>query len=1221
VNRPDGNPQARRIADDALGILSATLGPVAEERFRQAYGEDWRTSRGIRSGGLGARSTSLRDEQELLGRIQRGPEFDKTLGQLLQGTQDVFRLAADLKDGRNALVHRIKSWEASDAWAVVNRTAGLLQVFGLLNGDTKAQLDALEAEVASIVAGTRVGELADLRRDYIQGLLDSTTYLDSSGINAGVASRVVKVRLEDVYVEPKLVEDPEPVAEGDQDAGDPWTPTNVDSLRRVVVLAGPGAGKTTLLRRVARRQALSGSTGTPRTPIFLTARAFANALELEPGFSLRRYIGERLTDRYGDLLLSELDLGRATVLVDGLDEVVDEAARNRVAGLVGDFTREHPNITLIATSRVVGFRAHPSWSAFSQLAIQPFDEDQQRDFVQGWAAILSTHDAGSEGTDDLLQGIKASEGARELASTPLLLTILVLLWSRGARLPDRMAELYDLATVTLLRDWPTRRLGRSFDDRTMLRLLEPIALELIQSGDASIGERAVLKKWAAMLAENEGLDAAPAAERALAVLAMVQEQTGILSEVGREAGEPRFSFLHKTFAEYLAGRGLAEDWDAGTLNLGRYLHRARWLPAVDFLVGHVGLRGIAAGSQIARAILDAEAPSEEYLRGNVGLVVTYMARGLEVEPPLRDRIVGLAIDRILDPDLEVFRTVRGRHLTTLRDRVPRRLYETRLEPNGSDTPRIRARRAWLRVLMDPKSDDALAAFIRQIGELVDGSPDGSFDIETALLELGAQMSPDNVLHLGIGVLFIGLDGPDFLAYGIAPRLRAGGVQAIPVTDLLEDRVQVGEFEPWYPEYHGLLEAPFETLLELLARDDIHSSIRETVVRYLGRRRDLEEAAQKIEQGRIRLPPRSIPWLSDQRNEYDDTGYDWDEEEDGDEVPEEDGSTEHGLAEPVDEDGEEERRAEEDHARYLAFDRILTWALRHGEMAVQQAALFEEMSTGWGLTGTNADLQAAVSAHPELGRAAALAVGLKGWEFVSDGALAWIEQLANDSPDSATRGLARRALTIARSWVYGIRMLSSPDVALTPDVYAPFPSSDAGELMWVLLHESASDDSQRVAARIARAVIEAGPDDEPRAIFRQESIRNAHMERLAHELAVSPRVESRRWAARLLRELERAPDGETIARLVDDADFDVQDLAVSAIHDVDLEDPGWVEGALLNVFELPAGPATEAFPHRVASELPRPAVDELVPLVEAFLDDHPGNPGALVFLEAARAGLR
>ena len=360
---PGGNPQARRIADDALGILVAVLAPVLADGFRAAYGPDWRGERGFRAGAGIGQPRSLDDPQAMLQCLQASTEFDRAiLPSITVAPEHVFRLATDIKTQRNALYHRASNWSAADAWQLADRVTSLITAMGQ-TGRGLDDMQALKREAAAIEAGPAAAESEQLRREYTESVLARTSVVDLAGINAGVGSRVVQVRLEDIYEEPTLVVGNDP--------HDPNAAQSIEDLiltRRAVVLGGPGSGKSTLVRRVARMLALGETTGAA-TPILITASHLAAVVQVEPTMSMRRYITQRLTERFGVLLERELSLGRATVLVDGLDEIGDEALRGRTAALVGEFMQDHPNISLIATSRRVGYRRPPSWANVVEVEI------------------------------------------------------------------------------------------------------------------------------------------------------------------------------------------------------------------------------------------------------------------------------------------------------------------------------------------------------------------------------------------------------------------------------------------------------------------------------------------------------------------------------------------------------------------------------------------------------------------------------------------------------------------------------------------------------------------------------------------------------------------------------------------------------------------------------------------------------------------------------------
>ena len=57
------------------------------------------------------------------------------------------------------------------------------------------------------------------------------------------------------------------------------------------------------------------------------------------------------------------------------------------------------------------------------------------------------------------------------------------------------------------------------------------------------------------------------------------EQAGILQEAGRERGEMRMAFLHRSFLEYLAGLTLARRLESDWAQWASFVDRKAWHPA------------------------------------------------------------------------------------------------------------------------------------------------------------------------------------------------------------------------------------------------------------------------------------------------------------------------------------------------------------------------------------------------------------------------------------------------------------------------------------------------------------------------------------------------------------------------------------------------------------------------------------------------------------------
>ncbi|MCP5095548.1 MAG: SUMF1/EgtB/PvdO family nonheme iron enzyme, partial [Chloroflexi bacterium] len=159
----------------------------------------------------------------------------------------------------------------------------------------------------------------------------------------------------------------------------------------------------------------------------------------------------------------------------------------------------------------------------------------------------------------LTTAILHNPGIKQLATNPLLLTILVLMQRQGIVLPARRVELYEQYIATLIRHWNfARGLGRArsrdLDVIETLRVLAPLALWLQETnpGIGAVSQR-VMQRQLAEIYHQRGMDEP---ERLAAqFLEDVRLYAGLL--LVREPGE--YGFLHRTFQEYLAALAIVQQ--------------------------------------------------------------------------------------------------------------------------------------------------------------------------------------------------------------------------------------------------------------------------------------------------------------------------------------------------------------------------------------------------------------------------------------------------------------------------------------------------------------------------------------------------------------------------------------------------------------------------------------------------------------------------------------
>lgn len=344
---------------------------------------------------------------------------------------------------------------------------------------------------------------------------------------------------------------------------------------RLVIIGEPGSGKTTLLvyllltfarRRVQERLGFREK----RLPIFIPLRRLKEVLAR----SDRRNLPDYLTDHYTELGLPpparfferKLKAGRCLVLLDGLDEVVDQAERVRLAEWIDTQVTFFGDNRFIVSSRPAGYDAAALGNAFFHLEIQDFDPEDVELFCHNWCLAVELATGGRDTPEarrkaaaaakNLLRAIGGSRAVQELAVNPLLLSIIALV-HRNRPLPRRRVELYAECTDVLLGIWDEAKelLGRLTESQKRA-VLQPVALHMHLNESQELARSALLDQLKQHLPKVTDRP-----EEAELFLQEIRDRSGLLLE--QELN--RYTFSHLTFQEYLVARELADNGPERTL--------------------------------------------------------------------------------------------------------------------------------------------------------------------------------------------------------------------------------------------------------------------------------------------------------------------------------------------------------------------------------------------------------------------------------------------------------------------------------------------------------------------------------------------------------------------------------------------------------------------------------------------------------------------------------
>jgi formylglycine-generating enzyme required for sulfatase activity len=366
---------------------------------------------------------------------------------------------------------------------------------------------------------------------------------------------------------------------------------------RVVLLGDPGSGKTTFVNYLTYRLAEAAANDTASDlptslrglwPVRLILREVAtylppdecgsaamlwDAVYADVSQRLGESAAERLMPHLQERLLSEGGL----FLLDGLDEVPEAKRRRRclleaVQALIDCLPSEG---RVLLTARPYAY-ADPEWqlAGLPILALAPFGQEQVAHFVDRWYRAVRSP-MGWSPREAEVRGQRLAEALQErsrlgdLASRPLLLTLMATLHTSWGQLPEDRADLYEESVKLLLTRWQRAREVRTIEgerrqqpglstalnveEATVRTALEQLAFEAHRRQ----GQAAQRDKAPADVPASEVLTVfsplLPDDVNPRKVLTYLETRAGLL--LGRR--ERVYAFLHRSFQEYLAACHLA----------------------------------------------------------------------------------------------------------------------------------------------------------------------------------------------------------------------------------------------------------------------------------------------------------------------------------------------------------------------------------------------------------------------------------------------------------------------------------------------------------------------------------------------------------------------------------------------------------------------------------------------------------------------------------------
>jgi formylglycine-generating enzyme required for sulfatase activity len=445
-------------------------------------------------------------------------------------------------------------------------------------------------------------------------------------------------------------------------SGDDESPSPVTTTR-LLLLGDAGSGKTTTLRYAALRLAQAYRRGDAALlasdaaglhlylrraplPIYVRLTLFAASIPTDLR-ELPPQERERYTGAPADLFLTWLDReaarhceiqegalsslirkndGNVLLLLDGLDEAGDEQRRAYLAQVIDNLARRYDKQRYVVASRTAGYGGLVYLPDFLERHLSPLDEQEAQALLRKWfdAVCARLHaigrrrqDAAADQVAQLWEVIERNDRLRDMATNPLLLTVMALLQFNSVRLPDQRAKLYEKLIELLLDLWRRQNVASDTLVTSVAQLaseqrrLEALALAMQQQPQQvrEVTLRQAQEWLSPLYVERLKIDREEADRRVHDLLRRLAVDSGIIQQ-----REERYAFSHYTFQEYLAARALdsLDNRDGAPDSVAFLLERsadARWRETLLLAAGYWSNgQQIRKTERLLRGLLDRRDP-------------------------------------------------------------------------------------------------------------------------------------------------------------------------------------------------------------------------------------------------------------------------------------------------------------------------------------------------------------------------------------------------------------------------------------------------------------------------------------------------------------------------------------------------------------------------------------------------------------------------------------
>lgn len=460
------------------------------------------------------------------------------------------------------------------------------------------------------------------------------------------------------------------------------------SFSRAIILGDPGGGKSTLtqllcydlarqigLQATAPRH-LSFDSREQMLPLRIVLRTLEKKQHKNPSYSIFDYLVDDVKiycdndDVIAEQFLKQtLSLGKAVLLFDGLDEVLEVEARRAAAALIEKFGHAYATCPIIVTSRIVGYKDAPLSDDFSMHTLSRLNKEEVRKFCSQMIRAVSGVKKAEAESKAMTFLTQTETTAADLRENPLLLGLMVYIFNVRGDVPNNRPEIYKECSLLMFEKWDQRRdIIFSFpQDFNLLDLFGYIASNIFGNADTEDGvtEDWLVDKLRSFFFIWYDENKPRSYEAAKILVSFITGRAWVMCDVGPHL----FKFTHRTFLEYFFARRLEEE-SGGTVPLLQNHLFAKVIKAEWDVVSHLALQistfrsGVKSTHALDTILQYAKghrlSPDEE------ANFLTFVAKALEYlivpEPKLRE-----IVDHLFDRCIHIGATVNLRSIEIVHD--------------------------------------------------------------------------------------------------------------------------------------------------------------------------------------------------------------------------------------------------------------------------------------------------------------------------------------------------------------------------------------------------------------------------------------------------------------------------------------------------------------------------------------------------------------------------